>query len=168
MILHHVKANSGTREDGEDLFQDALVALHHRVHSGPLEITCKFSTYFYEVCKKMWLKRLKRKKILDDNSRFVNEMLRDSFEEGFETDYWDTEEYLLFCKHLERMNKRCREIIHLRKIKRPFKEIMNELYFTSEGQARKFNHNCNKKLTQMIRTDPVFKELTQKGHYENQ
>lgn len=168
MIIHHVKSNSGTREDGEDLFQDALIALHSRVEKGPLTISCKFSTYFYEICKKMWLKKLKRRKTLRDKGIDVNETLRENIEAELETDFWDTEEYLLYRKHLKRLNKRCREIIRLRKLNWSYKEIMNELYFTSEGQARKYSYNCNKKLTQMIRTDPVFKELTQKGYYEKQ
>ncbi len=57
--------NSGSSDDAQDLFQEALTALwinvkvdKYKLHSG-----AKLSTYFYQLCKNKWISQLRRKKI---------------------------------------------------------------------------------------------------------
>lgn len=60
-----VRANSGTKADAKDVFQDALVIFHRRVRSVGFTLTSSISTFLYAICRNLWREELrKRNKLL--------------------------------------------------------------------------------------------------------
>ena len=59
-VIYYVKQNSGTEADARDIFQDAMMALYHRVGEGELVLTVTLKTYLRVICRNLWLKRLRR------------------------------------------------------------------------------------------------------------
>ncbi|MBL7794060.1 MAG: sigma-70 family RNA polymerase sigma factor, partial [Saprospiraceae bacterium] len=62
MVAAFIRQNSGTDEDARDIFMDALEAVYRKLRDDDLELTASFSTYLFEICKRLWYKRFRRKK----------------------------------------------------------------------------------------------------------
>ena len=62
MIENYILSNSGTKDDAQDIFQNALVALYSNTQKPSFELTSSISTYIFSISKNLWLKELRRKK----------------------------------------------------------------------------------------------------------
>jgi DNA-directed RNA polymerase specialized sigma24 family protein len=62
MMTKLVITNSGTEEEGRDIYQEALIVFWQKATSGNLVMTAKISTYIYSICLNLWRKELDRKK----------------------------------------------------------------------------------------------------------
>ena len=60
MIQHYIQTNNGGPSDVDDVFQDAIIVLYHQVRKPSFLLTSSISTYFYSVCRNLWLKKLRR------------------------------------------------------------------------------------------------------------
>ena len=58
MVQTLVINNSGTSDEARDIFQDAVIVLYEKAKSGSFELHARLKTYIYEVCRRLWLKRL--------------------------------------------------------------------------------------------------------------
>jgi len=58
-IASFVKKNSGTNEDAEDIFQEAVVVLLTKVRRKDFILTSSMNTYLYGIAKNIWFKRLR-------------------------------------------------------------------------------------------------------------
>jgi len=59
MIEHYVIQNSGSVEDAEDIFQDALIIYFRRSRSKSFQLDCNPGTFLYAVARNLWRKRLR-------------------------------------------------------------------------------------------------------------
>lgn len=55
----YVRKNNGTREDAEDVFQEAMVVLLGKVRQPHFVLTSSLKTFFYAIAKNLWLKKLR-------------------------------------------------------------------------------------------------------------
>lgn len=62
-IASYIKQNLGNNEDAEDIFQEAIIVLLHKVRQPDFVLTSSLKTYLYTVAKNLWLKRLRDNKI---------------------------------------------------------------------------------------------------------
>ena len=53
-ILGLIKSRGGSKEDGEDIFQEALVVLCNNVWKGDFKLTSSLGTYLYSVSYNIW------------------------------------------------------------------------------------------------------------------
>ena len=61
-----VVKNNGNETDAEDLFQDGLVIFYENVCTGRFKGESKSETYFYAICRNLWLQKLKKTRKSDD------------------------------------------------------------------------------------------------------
>ena len=61
-VTKYIKANNGTVEDAKDIFQDALVVLYKKIHTGGFVLTVPLKTYLQAVVKNCWLQELRQRK----------------------------------------------------------------------------------------------------------
>ncbi|MFT5511760.1 MAG: RNA polymerase sigma factor (sigma-70 family) [Bacteroidia bacterium] len=61
MVRNLVMKNSGSESDAEDVFQDAMVVLFKKFNHSEFDLSAKFKTYLYSVCRNIWLSELKRR-----------------------------------------------------------------------------------------------------------
>ena len=57
-----ILANTGNEHDVEDIFQEAMLKVYLKITEKGLELTCKFKTYLYSVCRFLWLQELEKRK----------------------------------------------------------------------------------------------------------
>jgi RNA polymerase sigma factor (sigma-70 family) len=153
--------NKGKPEDAKDLFQDVLIILHQKFNEKSPELRNDFYFFFFTVCRRLWLNRLRRKKreVLFDDRTFIDVM--EGIEELVPCLYdIDTEEKEeLFTDHFNRLNSECKKLLQLRFTNAPYKRIVEEMNYSSEQQARNKKHCCETQLVKNIKADKRFNEL---------
>lgn len=147
----------GSKQEAEDLFMHALEVIYVRVSNRNFTLTSAFSTFLFAICRRQWLKTLKRK----------NREIRVTFPIHNElTEESDTlaviervEQYQLYRETFRHMSKGCREVLELVFEGLSMKEVAEKLGFASEQYARKRKFKCKEKLKQLIRQDPRYHEM---------
>ncbi|MTB50153.1 RNA polymerase sigma factor [Lewinella sp. W8] len=61
-ILSWVTKNNGSAADARDLFQEALISLHHSAHQPDFTLTCPIGGLIFTICRNKWINQLRRKK----------------------------------------------------------------------------------------------------------
>ncbi len=56
-----VRANSGSRDDAKDVFQDALIIFHRKARSADFVLTSAVSTYLFSIARNLWREELRRR-----------------------------------------------------------------------------------------------------------
>jgi RNA polymerase sigma factor (sigma-70 family) len=61
-IERYILNNSGTKDDAEDIFQDAMLVLLDKLNKDDFRLTATLKTYVFAISKNLWLKRLRNPK----------------------------------------------------------------------------------------------------------
>lgn len=157
-IRRHIRRNGGTTEDADDIFMDALEVIYRKVKTDALELTCAFYTYLFEICKRLWLKKLRRKKF--QSGVTIDEWPVSTMSEEPKIEMGKTERYQLYQEKFKQLQEDCQRILDLHLIqKKPMNEIARIMGHASAGYTRKRKHVCKERLKEMIRADRRFEEL---------
>ena len=157
LIRAMIKKNSGTPQDAEDVFQDGLEALYLRCRDQELVLSCALRSYFYSICRNIWLQRLERKHRL---AYYPDLMVNDSEEKYFGKDSLTKEQKLardtLFWKYFNQLPENCQQILWMYIEKVPCKKVAEKLGFTDENYAKVRKYLCVKLLRKRIMKDPEY------------
>ena len=152
-----INKNSGTDEDAQDIYQDAILVIYQKSKIDNLTLNCSFSTYLFSVCRLLWLKQLKerkRKKLyIEDSGKFVE------LDEGITELFEYNEKQKLFQDHFKKLSYNCQKILELFLARISLKEIANILSYKSESYVKKRKSKCKDKLVDNIKSDPEFKNI---------
>ncbi|MDY8136926.1 sigma-70 family RNA polymerase sigma factor [Aquimarina sp. 2201CG5-10] len=148
--------NSGREEDIEDIVQDAMVILYQKLKSGPFVLSSSLQTYFYGICKNIWMNQLRRKeKLIIDNVLVVqSKQVSFSIIDAIETD----ERRSLYQKHFQALSESNRKLLALFFDGKSMCEIAKITGY-SEGYVRKKKFKSKKALIEMIENDLIYQEL---------
>jgi RNA polymerase sigma factor (sigma-70 family) len=152
-----VERNSGSYEDAEDIFQDSIVVLYKRLTKENITLKCTLKTFFFGICKNLWMQRLDRKWRL-----LYSENMAEEPSGSYEiTDKEFSEELLekkrLFHKHFLTLPHRCQKILLLYLQNLPLKKIADELGLKNEEYAKSRKYSCKNILRKRILNDPQCK-----------
>jgi RNA polymerase sigma factor (sigma-70 family) len=152
-----VERNSGNHEDAEDLFQDSIVVLYKRLTKENITLKCGLKTFFYGICKNLWMQRLDRKWRLLYSENMAEEpagcyeIIDREFSEEI------LEKKRLYQKHFLALPKRCQKILLLYLKDLPLKKIAEELGLKNEEYAKARKYSCKNMLRKRIINDPQCK-----------
>lgn len=136
-IKKYVIANSGTNEDADDIFQDALVILYKKIHQNEFTLSVSLSTFLYAVSKNCWLQELRRRKKMP-LAESENDIAQP-----------ETNEEIAFKKaaaSFSLLGEKCRQLLILFYYKKQsFKEIAAALSFSDEKVAKNQKYRCLQK-----------------------
>ncbi len=151
-VKKYIKANSGTTDDAQDIFQDALVVLYKKVHSENFELMTSLKTYLLAVVKNCWLQELRQRKKLPATETAADIAAIEMDEEpGF---VFATAAFNL-------LGEKCRQILILFYFKKQsFKEIAAALAFSDEKTAKNQKYRCMQKAKEN------YTILSKNGHHE--
>jgi RNA polymerase sigma factor (sigma-70 family) len=154
-----VKKNSGNYQDAEDVFQDGLVVLFSKSREGKISLTCSLKTYFYGICRNIWMQRLDRKWRLLYLDNMANET-EESYDSGFsDIDEIRLEKTRLYQLHFLNLPSDCQKILRLFLKKIPFREIAGTLGFRDDQAVKTRKYLCKNLLRKRILRDPKCKNL---------
>lgn len=133
----YIVANSGSIEDANDIFQDALVILYRKVNDQNLELTVSLKTYFLSIIKNCWRSELRQR------GKFSATELPAEIPD-FPV---DEEEYFIKAKKaFSILGDKCKQLlIEFYFKKRSFKEIATALGFNDEKTAKNQKYRCLQK-----------------------
>ena len=61
-ILKHVLSNSGTRDDGKDVFQETFIKVLKNLKEGKYNDNNRFEAYFIRIARNTWIDHLRERK----------------------------------------------------------------------------------------------------------
>jgi RNA polymerase sigma factor (sigma-70 family) len=152
-----VLKNSGTHEDAEDVFQDGLIALFKKIQTEPLKLNCSLKTYFFSICRNIWMQRLDRKWRLLYQSDYVNESAGDYDPFAFEIDEENLEKERLYHNHLLSLPEDCKKILMMFLSKISLKSITEVMGFKDITYTKTRKYLCKNMLRKRILNDPEYK-----------
>ena len=155
-IASMVQRHKGTAEDARDVMQEGLIVVYKKAQDKDFKLTGSFLSFFYAVCRNIWLKTLSNRKLsrvtIEDTLELIDEA---SVEQAMVT----RERHQLYLKKLKELSASCQQILQLHIQGKKIKEIVKIMGFSSEGYARKRKHNCKEKLLNRVKQDALFLEL---------
>ena len=159
-IKRMVIQNSGNAADAEDLFNEVLVEIWKKAQRKTLTLTCPFNYFLYDICRKRWLNKLKKRNRSGVTFRDINgyENIQDVTEETLQA-YTQEENCLqIILKNLKKLSAGCQELIELWAKGISIKERAQKLNL-SENYTNKKTSECKKKLKEKVKGDPEFKDI---------
>lgn len=144
-----ILSKGGTKDDAQDVFQEALIILYKKVTTTDFNLTSKLSTYLYSVSRFLWKDQLiKLKKIQATNMEV--DLLSTELDE-----LEKIKENEIKLKQVETIlttiSKKCQEILELFYYRSfSMKEIAKKMSYTSERIARTQKYKCMEKAKNQI------------------
>ena len=158
MTADLITKNSGTKDEAQDIFQDALVVLFEKAQDPSFQLSSTVKTYIYAVCRNKWLMTLRsrksRKTHLSDT-----EALDFVAEESVQADIEQQERNDLMRKYFEKLGTDCQKVLNMFFKGTSMRNIAEAMGFT-EGYAKKRKFTCQKQLITMVTADNRYQELT--------
>ena len=162
IIEGYITHNQGSREQARDIFQDAMIIVYKRIKSDELELSCKFGTYLYAICKNIWMQE--RKKYLQRAEKLRQQPLEvhdpgpadDPLLQKHLTD--------LFNKHFDALSKDCQKILSMYFNNFSVEDIRAAMNYKDLHHTADRKYRCKKSLINRIVNDPLFKRLKDELH----
>ena len=159
VISRYVSHNNGEADDAKDLIQQAMLIVFQKVRSNEFELTCSFKTYLYSICKNLWLKELRKKKVENKTSFDPEDMEEGEVFVEVENEYDYSIQYFLYRWHFHNLSSICRDLLKMTLAKVSYDEIAEKLNFMDGDIARKKKYRCKELLIKRIKSDPRFKDF---------
>jgi RNA polymerase sigma factor (sigma-70 family) len=154
-----INNNSGSDDDAEDVFQEALIIVFKRLgEDDQFELTSAFKTYIYSVSRLIWLKKLRDQRKMD-----VSELKREmeeyiEFEEPPPVQDKDLR-MAIYQRNLLLIPGDCQNILRMTAENIKSKDIAEKLGFRSESYVRKRRHFCKEFLVNKIKEDAEYRDM---------
>lgn len=150
-ITSFIKQNGGNGFQAEEVFQDAMVVIFKKLLKGPVDVQCKFSTYFLGVCKIIW--RFNHK---NNNSRTID--FRDLIADigNIEDIYKKSKEYKLYRKHFNKLKEKKQKILMASLSGKPYQELYEKFGYKSADVYKTEVSRIKKQLVESITSDPEY------------
>lgn len=149
MVVHLVCSNSGTEQEAKDVYQDAMIAFYDRVQKPDFVLTCKIKTYLYAVSRRLWLKRLTRKKRYTGNVEEAESFLR--LDEEMKSIEELEDDYLKMNEAMDGLGEPCLGIIRDFYVHDHSMEMISAKYgYTSADNAKNQKYKCLQRLKKLF------------------
>jgi RNA polymerase sigma factor (sigma-70 family) len=147
MVEKYILNNSGSKNEAQDIFQDALYVLIKKTADKNFVLTSKVSTFLFGVGKNLWLKQLSAHKI-DAKGLATENEYHDQVEE-------EDLSKLVKVKHMRAciaaLGEPCNTIItQFYFLKTPMKRIAEMLHYTNANNAKNQKYKCFIRLKKMV------------------
>lgn len=163
MVERMVINSGGDHEQAKDIFQDGWIIIYRKLNNGELKLSCKFSTFLYAVCKKLWIQE-KRKRITRMGQLYSEPEIVEDPDPLIEED--EDRIRCLFYKHFNQLSKDCQKILTLHFNETSIEEIQLAMNYQNSHYTMDRKYRCKKSLMQRIINDPNYKSI--KNEYSEQ
>lgn len=137
-----IQKNSGTQQDAEDIFQEAMIVLIEKLKQDDFELSASLKTYVMAICKNLWFKHLR------DNKKHTISELPDNFSDDFfedialsidkEKTYWDR-----LSSYLSNVSDHCKKLLDMFYFERKtIDEIQKHFGYSTKHNAQNQKYKC--------------------------
>ncbi|WP_149913225.1 RNA polymerase sigma factor [Sphingobacterium cavernae] len=155
-IVTLIQQNSGSEDDGYDIFQESLVDIYHMVNKKDFVLTINFGSFLSLVCKRKWLNVLKKNQRmpvtnLEQTVLYVEDESTRDWEEMLETVNRENAVMSL----LNTLGESCQQIIKRCMVEKHQEKIAESMGI-SYAYLRKKKSECMASLVKKIKESGLF------------
>lgn len=155
-IETYILKNRGSQDDAHDVFQEGMQMLYHEVTTKDFKIKAGLNNWFFIVCRNIWYKKLNKKA---KQPVTISEEIDLKSVEDTEEMIIANERKQLYLSKFKLLSEKCQQILSLFFDRTKMAEIAVKLGYKNANVVKKKKSECQKKLIQLIQSDPLFKEL---------
>jgi RNA polymerase sigma factor (sigma-70 family) len=155
-ILGFVQRNGGNAQDGEDIFQDAIILLDRRVRQGGYKGDGALSGYLQGIARRLWLR--KRQQWNERTTEFKPEE-QEQPAESYDLELMAEERKRTIRTILEHIGDRCKKILTMYKLKHSMEEIAEVMELATAAVAKNEAYRCRKKFRAVVANNEQFAEI---------
>lgn len=143
MMVKLVTRNSGTEQEAQDIFQEALIVFWQKVTSKQFTLTSKISTYLYSICQNLWRKELDRKKRHSNEEKDVPQYRDDD----------QKERVAIVNQCIKDLGETCQQVLLLYYFDGlSMTDIAKQLGFANADTAKTKKYKCKKELDKLMKS----------------
>ncbi len=151
-ISYYILSNNGSREDANDIFQDAVLILFNQVKKNKYDENNELDGFLYSVARNLWIDKTRRDKRMMTKD-FNIETNHSDFTDHL-TDLIDREKSSALRKTFEKLDEKCRKILLLVIYEKlSMKEISEKMGYSNENVAKSNHYRCKQYLTKIAKED---------------
>lgn len=160
--IAHVRKHSGNQQDGEDVFQEAIIVFDRKIRQGAYLGEGSLEAYFMGIVRWQWYNEQHcaghtATVLLGDNSP---EPPPDG---DPEMEYLLTERRELLENLLEQLTDKCRNLLKMYRLEYSMEEIARTMGFANSGVAKKEAFLCRKRFQVLLKNRPeIWSDLIRK------
>jgi RNA polymerase sigma factor (sigma-70 family) len=155
VVVSFVVSNGGSQQDGDDVFQETVVAFIDLVKKDKFRGDASIRTFLVSIGRNIWYNQLRKSKSLDNRGK-IFETSRDHTEDVI-NDLLDQRELRQqFLELMGKLGDSCKAVLTLFYYENcSFKEIAEKMGYENEQVARNKKYKCMKELSDLIRLNPI-------------
>jgi len=151
-IRHYILSNNGSREDANDIFQDAVLILFNQIKKNKYDENKEVDGFLYSVARNLWIDKVRREKRIVHKD-FVSETDQSDFKDHL-TDLIDKEKSAALHNTFEKLDEKCKKILLLFIYEKlSMKEISEKMGYSNENVAKSNHYRCKQYLTKLAKED---------------
>jgi RNA polymerase sigma factor (sigma-70 family) len=158
MVIQHISANNGSRDDAQDVFQDALIAFTEHVQQGRFQQRSSISTYLMGIVRNTWHNRLRRRGYKEGYVAEMKHVLEGAGEPAPDVPdaFWMEQEMeKTVASMFAKLGEKCREILQMRFWEGLKMEAIAAKMQYKNGQIAKNKHfRCLAELRTLLQGNP--------------
>lgn len=147
-IRKFILSNSGSLDDANDVFQDAIVTLFHYVKTDKYKEEYDLDGFLFRVAKNAWIDRARK------NKKLVNDELKNyDVSDGTDqlADLISKERLEIFHELFNQLEERCRQLLQFIIFeKRSLQEAADTLGYKDVNVAKSQHYRCKKYFSKII------------------
>jgi RNA polymerase sigma factor (sigma-70 family) len=151
-LISMISKNHGNMQDGEDLYQEAVIVLDRNIREGNFRLEGSLSSYLYSIGKYLWMNQLRKKSLTLKESFSDHEMKSTAMQP--DAILIDEQRKIYLKSILNRLGKRCQGILELWQLSYSMEEIALQLGLHDASIARKAKYDCQQQLIKLINDNP--------------
>ena len=145
-IRGYICQNKGTPEEANDIFQDALTVMYVKIRKEQYSGAGSLKSFVYGVSKKLWLKELRRRRVVAKNEPALK-VLAD-----FQEEMSIQESQMTLNNLLNQIDAECKALlIDFYFEGNSVKELTGKYGLGSDAATKNKKYRCLKKLIQLVR-----------------
>lgn len=146
MVEKYILDNKGTKEDGRDIFQDAIYILIKKLSKPNFELSSKLSTFLFGIAKNLWLRKLTAKGL--DAAAYSAELNTGHLSEDEQDQLFKVKKMKVA---LEKLGEPCRGILtEFYYNQSSMKEIAELYHYSNPEHAKNQKYKCLMRLKKLM------------------
>lgn len=146
--IAHVRKHGGNRQDGEDVFQEALIVLDRKLRLGDYRGDGNIKAFFMGIVRWHWFNE--QHKTTHKNTLFTNHTPEPPPTADPELEYLLTERRELLENLLEQLADKCRNLLKYYQLDFSMEEIAQRMGYANAGVAKKEAFLCRKRFKVLL------------------
>lgn len=149
-----IASKGGSKQDAQDVFQEALIVLCRKVRNEEFELSASLDTYLYSVCRFLWKNQTKKRGIqtVDGGESAFDAEHESSLEEALKKE----SKFQVLEQVLSDLGERCLQLLQLFYFRGlSMKGIASKMQFSSENAAKTQKYKCIERAKRMVQAQQV-------------